>query len=402
MTEQRSASERKRVRAFAEFETKLSVEESLEMTAQSLREYGARYKHWALAYSGGKDSGATVAATVHLIDTKRVPKPESLTVVYVDTRLEAPPLIAVAYDLLEEVRRRGYSARVVQPKLDHRFFVYMLGYGVVAPSGQFRWCTEKLKVDPMNAALAELYEQTQEKFLMLLGVRKGESIVRDERITVSCTRDGGECGQGWFVHTTPTEYADQLSPLLHWRLCNVWDWLMLYESEHKFKTHFVAQAYGIDEEDSPADVNSRTGCVGCNLVDEDNMLARLLKMQEWAYLEPLTRLRPLYRKYKLAENRLGRAQTNLKQIEKRPVRLGPIALEEREELLEEILSIQREINAKRSDSPEVLLINDEEEARIRELISLKTYPKGWRGDELRANLVQVTREAGPLFTQGAE
>lgn len=72
MTEQRSASERKRVRAFAEFETKLSVEESLEMTAQSLREYGARYKHWALAYSGGKDSGATVAATVHLIDTKRV------------------------------------------------------------------------------------------------------------------------------------------------------------------------------------------------------------------------------------------------------------------------------------------------------------------------------------------
>ncbi|ASC69476.1 hypothetical protein XM38_004030 [Halomicronema hongdechloris C2206] len=41
---------------------------------------------------------------------------------------------------------------------------------------------------------------------------------------MSCTRDGGECGQGWFQQTTSSAVADTLAPLLHWRVCHVWDW----------------------------------------------------------------------------------------------------------------------------------------------------------------------------------
>ncbi len=41
-----------------------------------------------------------------------------------------------------------------------------------------------------------LREDYGENFLMLTGVRIGESAARDQRIALSCTKDGGECGQG--------------------------------------------------------------------------------------------------------------------------------------------------------------------------------------------------------------
>ena len=38
-----------------------TLQDSLDLTAQSLNAYGADYDHWAIAFSGGKDSSATVA-----------------------------------------------------------------------------------------------------------------------------------------------------------------------------------------------------------------------------------------------------------------------------------------------------------------------------------------------------
>ena len=44
---------------------------------------------------------------------------------------------------------------------------------------------------------------------MLTGVRIGESAARDQRIALSCTKDGGECGQGWFQQTSSQAVADR-------------------------------------------------------------------------------------------------------------------------------------------------------------------------------------------------
>lgn len=71
------------------------------MTAASLRAYGERYGNWAIAYSGGKDSSALVTIVVHLIEAGRVPRPESLTILYADTRMELPPLQLAAMKLME-------------------------------------------------------------------------------------------------------------------------------------------------------------------------------------------------------------------------------------------------------------------------------------------------------------
>ena len=35
---------------------RLTLEDSIDLTRQSLIAYAAQYRHWAIAYSGGKDS----------------------------------------------------------------------------------------------------------------------------------------------------------------------------------------------------------------------------------------------------------------------------------------------------------------------------------------------------------
>jgi DNA sulfur modification protein DndC len=202
-----------RTQSFWEAE-RLTLERSIELTIETLRVYGSLYRHWAIAYSGGKDSTATVTLVYHLIATGQIPTPQSLTVIYADTRMELPPLHACAMTILAELEQSGVKTRIVLPTLDNRFFVYMFGRGVPAPKNRFRWCTPRLKVEPMEAALQELRDQSGEKILMLTGVRLGESAARDQRIALSCSRDGAECGQGWFQSSTPQSIADVLAPLL--------------------------------------------------------------------------------------------------------------------------------------------------------------------------------------------
>ena len=92
--------------------------------------------------------------------------------------MELPPLQAAAMAVLETLQRRGIHTQMVLPALDDRFFVYIFGRGVPPPKNLFRWCTSQLKVEPMETALATLRNHSGEKFLMLTGVRVGESAIR--------------------------------------------------------------------------------------------------------------------------------------------------------------------------------------------------------------------------------
>jgi DNA sulfur modification protein DndC len=374
--------------------------EAMELTAQSLRAYGERYRHWAVAFSGGKDSSATVTAVAHLIAENRIPRPESLIVLMSDTRMELPPLMASALSILAECRRRGFRTQIVMPALDDRFFVYMFGRGVPPPKNRFRWCTPQLKVEPMLNALRSLREQAGEKILMLTGVRMGESAARDQRIVMSCSRDGAECGQGWFQETTPSAIADTLAPLLHWRICHVADWLgfggMTTRDgfvEHGFPTRQVAEIYGQGEREGDAiELDGRTGCVGCNLASRDTALDRILRQPQWAYLQPFKRLKPLYAELTRPFNRLRKGMETRAdgELVKNPGRLGPLTMEARRRGMLEVFRIQSEINlvAREQGRPEVSLINPDEAIRINELIAANTWPNRWTGEE----------EIGDVFT----
>jgi DNA sulfur modification protein DndC len=352
---------------------------AIELTIQSLNAYGGAYDHWAIAFSGGKDSSTVATLVPHLISKGKVPKPKTLTVLFADTRMELTPLYFAAMGVLDELKRRGIETRIVLPALDDRFFVYMFGRGVPPPSNTFRWCTQQLKIEPMVNALKALRDERGQKFLMLTGVRVGESAARDQRIAVSCSKDGAECGQGWFQVSTPQAVADTLAPALHWRVCLVWKWLRDYAPALGFPTAQIADAYGGDEAE---EINARTGCVGCNLASRDTALDSVLSNPRWEHLSPLKELRPLYAELKKPVNRLRKDGTERRkdgQLVANPQRMGPLTFEARLWGLARVLDIQQRAG--------VDLINAEEEARIRELIALRLWPQGWDGTEPRANVI---------------
>lgn len=367
---------------------RMSLQDSIDLTAQSLSAYGESYKHWAVAFSGGKDSSTVATLVAHLIETGRVPAPETLTFLYADTRLEIMPLWHSAMQILEGMKGRGYKTQVVLPALDDRYFVYMFGRGVPPPSNTFRWCTPQMKIEPMLNALSDLRDQAGEKFLMLTGVRIGESAARDQRIAISCGKNGAECGQGWFQEATPQAVADTLAPILHWRVCHVWDWLTFEAPTLGFPTHHIADAYGGEEAE---EINARTGCVGCNLASRDTALDRTIRRPEWAYLAPLKRLKPLYAELKKPFRRLRKDGTERRKDGKlvaNPNRLGPLTFEARRWGLDQVLEIQYEINmgAIANGRPLIDLINEEEKTRILELIDAKTWPNGWEGTEFTGDV----------------
>lgn len=154
---------------------RLQMTESIQLTIDSLLTYGPSHEHWAIAWSGGKDSTTLLTLVIYLIDTGKVPRPKTLTIFYADTRLELLPLWIAARDIRDELEVRGIEVRVVMAPLDKRFLVYILGRGVPPPNNNtLRWCTRQIKIDPMAAELRRLHGERGTKVLMLTGVRQGE------------------------------------------------------------------------------------------------------------------------------------------------------------------------------------------------------------------------------------
>lgn len=371
---------------------RLVYDDAVELTVQSMLAYGPQHDHWGIAWSGGKDSSATLTLIVHLLDTGRLARPKSLTVFYADTRQELPPLAIAAARIMEQLAARGIRCEVVRAPLDKRFLVYILGRGVPPPNNNtLRWCTRQIKIDPMAAALECRLDALEGKILMITGVRQGESAVRDDRIAMSCGKDGAECGQGWYQEVLPNAKGVRgriatLAPLLHWRVCNVWDWLRIYAPLPEYggwATAAIADAYGGDE---AAEVNARTGCAGCPLASKDLALDTIVASPAWSHLEPLKGLKPLYRELREPRNRLRKAGVErLKDgsIAANPQRMGPLTFEARLMGLDRVLGIQAACNteAERLGRPLLDILNPYEEARIRELIAAGTWPDGWSGEE---------------------
>lgn len=370
---------------------RLQMNEAMQMTIESMQTYGPRFRHWAIAWSGGKDSSALLTLICYLIDSGKIAAPESLTVCYADTRMELTPLAAAALDIMHELRERGIDIRIAMAPLDKRFMVYMLGRGVPPPNNNtFRWCTRQIKIDPMRDELVRLHGARGEKILMLTGVRQGESAIRDGRISMSCSKDGAECGQGWYQQTLPGAFCDTLAPLLHWRVCHVWEWLKHWAPLPEYgdwSTVAIADAYGGDEAE---EINARTGCVGCALATRDTALDTVLKVPRHAYLAPLKGLKPLYRWLRLPAQRLRKPGGETRQdgtLVKNQQRMGPLTLAARRTALAQVLDMQRACNdaAREQGRPLVDLINAEELARIQELIAAGTYPQKWDGSEPEAD-----------------
>jgi DNA sulfur modification protein DndC len=376
---------------------RMEMDDAIQLTIASLNEYGSRHKHWAIAWSGGKDSTATLTVVLQLLEMGVVKKPESLTVCYADTRMEIAPLWISAQNIMAVLRSKGIRVLEATAPIDKRFMVYMLGRGVPPPSNTFRWCTGQIKVNPMERALESLYAESEEKILTITGVRIGESAVRDGRIFASCSKDGAECGQGWYQTGLKDHITSTLAPIVHWRLCLVWDWLKVYAPTKRtdlfdaypglsgggWDTSILADAYGGDDAE---EINARTGCMGCPLASKDLALATVCKMPQWNYLSPLLELKELYREMKKPAYRIRKSGGDLTKdgkFQKNQQRMGPLTIAARKYFLEKFLNIQFRVNtsAIKLGRPVIDFLNAEEVTRIQELIDANTWPDGWDGSE---------------------
>ena len=100
-----------------------------------------------------------------------------------DTLVETPVIVNYIDRSLEQINvaagEQGLPIRAqkVVPNVSDSFWVNLLGRGYPAPSKRFRWCTERLKIDPANAFIRKKVAEFGE-VVMVLGVRKAESATR--------------------------------------------------------------------------------------------------------------------------------------------------------------------------------------------------------------------------------
>ncbi|MDM4014944.1 phosphoadenosine phosphosulfate reductase family protein [Roseiconus lacunae] len=362
-----------------------TIQDSINQTIESLLSHAVTHPHWVIAWSGGKDSTALLAVVLYLVESGKVPKPERLTVCYADTRMELPPLAISARKILQALQRRGIETQVVMAPIDKRFYVYILGRGVPPPNNNtLRWCTRQIKVEPMQKRISELVAESND-VLMLTGVRQGESAIRDGRIQMSCGVNGAECGQGWYQQMSGDGFAT-LAPLLHWRVCHVWEWLRILAPSKRYgglDTRMVADAYGGEEAE---EVNARTGCNGCPLASRDTALDSVLALPQWSHLSPLKELRPLYRELREPQNRLRKPAGEKRKdgtLVGNQNRMGPLTLNARRYALAKVIDIQERINfgAEKLGRDRVDFLNTHEISRIEELIEANTWPNRWTGEE---------------------
>ena len=254
------------------------------------------YQHdrrpWLIGYSGGKDSTLLVALAYEAIS--RLPKEARTKKVYIitsDTLVENPIVKRYMHNSSNHINdsskrdRLNIEAHVIYPDPDQTFWsrVIGLGYPTPEPPG-FRWCTERLKIAPMNRFVDERIKESGE-IVILLGVRKAESATRNRTITAR-EIDGKLLNmhsdiKNAYVYNPITEIHNDL----------VWEFLLknngispwgsdlkylfkLYQGEDLGEEQSVIGE--VDRDRIPVTGNSRFGCWCCTIVKEDKSLLNFI------------------------------------------------------------------------------------------------------------------------------
>lgn len=181
--------------------------------------------------------------------------------------------------------RLNIKASVIYPEPEQTFWsrVIGLGYPTPEPPG-FRWCTDRLKIMPMNKFVNERIKESGE-IIILLGVRKGESLTRMKTITAREIE-----GKLLNMHNDiPNAYV--YNPITEIPNDLVWEFLLkgdcrspwgsdmkylfsLYQGENLGEEKSVLGE--VDREKIPVTGNSRFGCWCCTMVKEDKSLQNFI------------------------------------------------------------------------------------------------------------------------------
>jgi DNA sulfur modification protein DndC len=323
----------------------------MNLTRETIEKLKEQYleddRPWVVTYSGGKDSTAVLHLVITMLQELHNDKKDTkhCYVVSSDTTVEMPIIeqyTQTRLDQIEEFAQNSnlkLSSHKLEPKIEESFFTLMLGLGYPAPTSSFRWCTERLKINPATEFLKGLVNKHQ-SILMLLGVRTDESVARATSIEARVLNH-----RGLSVHDSiPNAYV--LSPIKYWTNEDVWTYLSKNPfpwGDHTYMMSLYDKGSSEGDcnialnPDSPSCGKTRFGCWVCTVVEKDRSMEGMLKNGEewmeplWAYREKIYEYRnDVTKRYARRRNWTGGTGAFLREV--------------REELLEDLLETEKQVN----------------------------------------------------------
>lgn len=347
--------------------------------------YCADDRPWVIGFSGGKDSTAILSlayfAVFSLPPEKRT---KNIYVVSSDTLVETPVVVDMIKNSIESISIAAanfslpISAHIVTPKKNETYWANLLGKGYPAPTRTFRWCTERLKINPVSEFILDKVTKFGE-VIVVLGSRRQESASRAQVITKHKI-DGSALSR----HTSlPNAYT--YMPIENWSAEDVWEYLLSAPRAWGGSNQLLFDLYKdsnagecplVIDTSTPSCGNSRFGCWTCTVVTKDKAIEGLIETgEEW--MKPLLDFRNMlhettlpenkskYRNYKRRTGKVTFARSNEIQDDSQNVAKhipGPYWLKYRQEWLKKLLEIEKEI---RKSGNEIDLIDREELQIIR-------------------------------------
>lgn len=353
------------------------------------------YKHdnrpWLIGYSGGKDSTLLVSLVIETV--MRLPERERTKHIFIvtsDTGVENPIVKKYMHSSSNKINEfskkinANIQADIIYPEVVQSYWSLVIGLGYPTPEPPgFRWCTERLKILPMNRYTNSIIEQHGE-VILLLGVRKAESSTRKRSITAR------EIDGKILTRHTDIPKAHVYNPLTEIKNELVWEYLLkddgvstwgvdmkylfsLYQGEDLGEEQSVIGQ--VDKDKIPITGNSRFGCWCCTIVKVDKSLQKfidngskeLIPLRDFRDWLVSIRQDPEFRDNKRRNGKVYQKSNG-------EYGFGPFKLSARQEILKRLLVLQR-------DTGFELITNEE----------LKTIDTLWdlEGDLTRRRLVDI-------------
>lgn len=396
--------------AFSEAEFKKTIEA---LKQEIIDLYLSDEIPWVVGYSGGKDSTAVLQLVwLALADLPEDERTKPVYVISTDTLVENPVVALWVSKSLDRMGQQAVdqglplTAHRLTPAPQNTFWVNLIGRGYPAPRPKFRWCTERLKINPSSQFISSVVQKHGEAILVL-GTRKAESIARAkvmERYEKKRVRDRLSPNG-----SLPNSYV--YSPIEDWSNDDVWVFLMQVGNPWGYNNKDLLTMYRgatVDGEcplvvdtTAPSCGDSRFGCWVCTLVEKDkSMHAMIQNDEEKEWMLPLLNLRNRLDPPKTPDadrplRDFRRMNGSVQLYNDRPIP-GPYTQETREMWLKLVLEAQQHI---RENGPEevrdIELITLEELEEIRRIWVVEKH-------EIEDNLPRVYEDAtGELYPGGS-
>ena len=324
---------------------------------------------WVVGFSGGKDSTTVVQLIYFSLKTLPILKLEKpVYVVSSNTLVETPHVLDLLRATQDEINSAAtrdslpIEAHTVTPLVEQSFWVNLLGKGYPAPTRSFRWCTERMKINPISSFVLDRVAEFGE-VIMVLGARSAESASRAQVIARHRV-DGTRLGR----HTSlPNAYV--YTPIEDWTADEVWEYLMsaprpwggsnqaLFEL---YKGSNAGECPIVIDTSTPSCGNSRFGCWTCTVVTKDKAVESLVEQGE-SWMRPLLDFRNMLAettkpnqkaKYRNVRRRSGKIsimrdslqENNQDTTEVKKTVPGSYRMHFRRDWLEQLLRIQKTLS----------------------------------------------------------